>query len=184
MNVDINSNSLQEGRDQDCFHSKQEEGTNAIRCLKPPAKFHYPSVLSQVVVEGRDVEGLPFTFLKSVDFKADSRVIGKVNFGEGKPFECLVPERTRRVVVTLGFQAHYGEPPLDIPADIITGSGRWSQSNITTPTTLQSFTYILCTCVDWESVSSLEYNPFTREWTVQRSDDVPQLTAKLKAAKV
>ena len=37
--------------------------------------------------------------------------------------------------------------------------------------------------VDSKLVASLEYNPFTRQWTVQRSDEaVPQLVAKLEAS--
>ena len=37
--------------------------------------------------------------------------------------------------------------------------------------------------VDSEVVVSLEYNPFMRQWTVQRSDEaVPELAAKLEAA--
>ena len=82
----------------------------------------------QVVVEGRDLEGLPFAFLKSVEFKAGGRPVGKVVFNPGTPFQCLLPDRTSRVVVTLEFQAHYGEPPLDIPVTVTPRRGGWSQN--------------------------------------------------------
>ena len=40
-------------------------------------------------------------------------------------------------------------------------------------------------CTDTEVVASLEYNPFTREWKVQRSDEAEDhIVAKLQAAKV
>ena len=84
----------------------------------------------QVVVEGRDaIEGLPFAFIKSVDFKVGGRVVGKVSFSEGKPLQCLLPNRTRKFLVVLGFHSHYEEPPLEIPLDIKTGSGGWSLTN-------------------------------------------------------
>ena len=39
--------------------------------------------------------------------------------------------------------------------------------------------------IDAELEASLEYNPFTQEWAVQRSDgDETGLVAKLQAAKV
>ena len=79
----------------------------------------------QVLVEDKDAEGLPFAFLKSVEFRVGGREVGKVNFGEGKPFQCQLGDEAKKVVVRLGFHAHYGEPPLDIPIDIITGSGGW-----------------------------------------------------------
>ena len=79
------------------------------------------------MVEGRDLEGLPFTFLKSVNFKVGGQSVGKVAFNPGTPFQCLLPDKTRRVTITLEFQAHYGEPPLDIPASITPRRGRWSQ---------------------------------------------------------
>ena len=101
--------------------------TLPTRRLEAAANVYYCFVSMQVVVEGKDVEGKPFAFLKSVDFKVEGRVVGKVNFGEGKPFQFLVPDRTRRVVATLGFHSHYGEPPLDIPVDIKARSGGWSQ---------------------------------------------------------
>ena len=46
--------------------------------------------------------------------------------------------------------------------------------------------FIYCPAlVDAELKASLEYNPFTQEWAVQRSDgDVTGLAAKLQAAKV
>lgn len=77
-------------------------------------------------MEGKDAEGLPFAFLKSVGFKVGGQAMGKVNFGERVPFQCLVPCKTRRVVVTLDFQAHYEEPSVDIPLSITTqGSGEF-----------------------------------------------------------
>ena len=78
-------------------------------------------------MEGKDVEGLPFAFLKSVEFKAGGQSVAKVTFSQATPFQCLLPDKTRMVVVTLEFQAHYGEPPLDIPVGITPRSGGWSQ---------------------------------------------------------
>lgn len=78
-------------------------------------------------MEGKDAEGLPFAFLKSVEFKAGAQVVGKVNFSEGKPFQFLVPDRARKTVVTLEFHSHYGEPSLDIPINITPGRGGWSK---------------------------------------------------------
>ena len=78
-------------------------------------------------MEGRDLEGLPFTFLKGVEFKAGDQSVGKVVFKPGTPFQCLLPDKTRRAVVTLEFQAHYGEPPLDIPITVTPRRGGWSQ---------------------------------------------------------
>lgn len=78
-----------------------------------------------MVVEGRDAEGMPFSFLKSVQFKVEDHVVGKVNFSEGKSLQCLLPDKTKEVVVTLECHSHYGEPPLDIPVSVSTESGRW-----------------------------------------------------------
>lgn len=72
------------------------------------------------------MESLPFAFLKSVEFKTRGQVLGKVVFNPGTPFQCMLPEQTKRVVVTLEFQAHYGEPPLDIPVSITSRRGEWS----------------------------------------------------------
>ena len=87
--------------------------------------FLYFLLICQVVVEGKDAEGLPFAFLKSVQFKVGGQVVGKVNFSGGKSLQCLLPEKTKTVLVTLEFHSHYGEPPLDIPVDISTASGEW-----------------------------------------------------------
>lgn len=60
-------------------------------------------------------------------------------------------------MVTLGFHSHYGEPQLDIPV----------------------------AANDAEMEASLEYNPFTQGWAVQRLDgDATGLIARLQAAKV
>ena len=77
-------------------------------------------------MEGRDLEDHPFAFLKSVEFKAGGKPVGKVHFNPGTPFQCLLPDKTRRVIVTLEFQAHYGEPPLDIPVTVTPRTGGWS----------------------------------------------------------
>ena len=73
-------------------------------------------------MEGRDLEDHLFAFLKSVEFKAGGKPVGKVSFNPGTPFQCLLPDKTRRVVVTLEFQAHYGEPVTVTPR-----TGGWSQ---------------------------------------------------------
>ena len=130
-------------------------------------------------MEGKDAEGLPFAFLKSVGCKVGGQAMGKVNYGEKVPFQCLVPDNAGRVVVTLDFHAHYGEPSLDIPLSITPGSGGWGL-HLSSHTLNYMFAY-----TDTEVVASLEYNPFTREWKVQRSDeDEAQLAAKLQSAKV
>lgn len=77
-------------------------------------------------MEGKDAEGLPFAFIKRVEFKVEGQVVGKVNFSGGKPFQFSVLSEAKKVVVMLVFHSHYGEPPLDIPIDVTPGSGRWS----------------------------------------------------------
>lgn len=98
---------------------------------------------NQVVVEGRDLEGLPFAFLKSVEFKAGGQSVGKVAFNPGTPFQCLLPDKTRRVIVTLEFQAHYGEPPLDIPVTVTPRRGVKSAC-VATPTVTSGWVESVC----------------------------------------
>jgi hypothetical protein len=66
-------------------------------------------------VEGRDAEGLPFAFIKSIEFKVEGQTIEKQKFNPRAPFQCLIPGNPGKLVVTLGFHSHYGEPQLDIP---------------------------------------------------------------------
>lgn len=82
-------------------------------------------LICQVVVEGKDAEGLPFAFLKSVQFKVGGQVVQQVNFSGGKSLQCLLSDKPKTVVVMLEFHSHYGEPPLDIPVDISTDRGGW-----------------------------------------------------------
>ena len=70
--------------------------------------------------------GLPFAFIKSVEFVTEGKVIKKVPFSGGKPFQCQLGYKAEKVVVRLEFHAHYGEPPLDIPINITAGIGGWS----------------------------------------------------------
>lgn len=81
-------------------------------------------------MEGKDVEGLPFAFIKAVKFKVKGQVLGSEEYSGGKPFQFAVPDGVERVVATFEFHAHYGEPQLDIPVDIKAGSGGWSQQLI------------------------------------------------------
>ena len=93
-------------------------------------------------MEGKDAEGAPFAFLKSVQFKVEDQVVEKVKFGVGKSLQCLLPDKTKKVVVTLEFHSHYGEPPLDIPVNISTESGGWINSICTHFTTAS----LICRC--------------------------------------
>ena len=77
-------------------------------------------------MEGRDAEGLPFAFIKSVAFKVEDQTVEKVNFTARTPFQCLVPGKPGKFVVTLEFHSHYGEPQLDIPVRINQANGGWS----------------------------------------------------------
>jgi len=111
----------------------------------------------KVTVEGRDAEGLPFAFIKSIEFKVGGQTVEKQTFNPRAPFQCQVPGSPGKLVVTLGFHSHYGEPQLDIPV----------------------------AANDAEMEASLEYNPFTQGWAVQRLDgDATGLIARLQAAKV
>lgn len=87
-------------------------------------------------MEGRDAEGLPFAFLKSVQFKVGGQVVGKVKFSGGKSLQCRLPDKTKTVVVTLEFHSHYGEPPLDIPVDISIESGGYNYTRLIVHSTI------------------------------------------------
>lgn len=127
-------------------------------------------------MEGRDAEGLPFAFIKSIEFKVEGQTVEKQKFNPRAPFQCQIPGKPGKIVVTLGFHSHYGEPQLDIP---LAANGWWGSL-------LWPHPLIYCPAlVDAELEASLEYNPFTQEWAVQRSDgDVTGLAAKMQAAKV
>ena len=86
----------------------------------------HASFSCQVVVEGKDMEGLPFAFINAIHVKVDSKAVASLDYSGQKPFQCLVPDEAKKVVATLEFHSHYGEPPLDIPVDIKAGSGGWS----------------------------------------------------------
>ena len=80
-------------------------------------------------MEGRDLEDHPFAFLKSVEFKAGvAREGGFQSRYIATPFQCLLPDKMRMFVVTLEFQAHHGEPPLDIPVTVAPRTGAWVES--------------------------------------------------------
>ena len=129
-------------------------------------------------MEGKDAEGLPFAFIKSVEFKVEGQTVEKQKFNPRDPFQCLVPSMPRKLVVTLEFHSHYGEPQLDIP---ITANGGWSPCLVA-----MLIIFLYYNNIDAELEASLEYNPFIREWAIQRSDGGAEadLVAKLQAAKV
>ena len=77
-------------------------------------------------MEGRDAEGLPFAYIKAVEFKVEGQTVEKLKFNPRAPFQCQVPGKPGKLVVTLTFHSHYGEPQLDIPISLIPANGGWS----------------------------------------------------------
>ena len=73
-------------------------------------------------MQGRDAEGLPFAFIKSIEFKVEGQTVEKQNFNPRAPFQCQIPGKPGKFMVTLGFHSHYGEPQLDIP---VAANGGW-----------------------------------------------------------
>lgn len=95
----------------------------------------------KVEAQGADAEGHPFSFLKEVQFQ----VGGAMQTVRKEPFVHLLECEKVEVMMSLVFHAHYEEPPLVQTLSVSKGQGL-------------------------RVLASLEYNPFTREWVVSRSD--------------
>ncbi len=67
-----------------------------------------------------DVEGNPFSYLKSVTFGG---VVSKSCDPTKDPLECDVPAEGGEVKVQMGFHSHYGEPDLALSFPVKPGQG-------------------------------------------------------------
>ena len=119
-----------------------------------------------------------------VYFQVDSRVEKR----EGEPFTLLVECGEREevgVAVRVGFHSHYGEPPLDLPLVVQRGNGECVSVAIGEEVKDLPLSFSISA---GHVMVSLEYNPFTQEWGVTRSDhpegSMQGLTKQLQAAKV
>lgn len=66
------------------------------------------------------MEGYPFSYLKQLEFKG---VVSKPCVPGEDPLECAVPQGGGQVLVQLTFQAHYGEPDVDLHFQVLPGKG-------------------------------------------------------------
>ena len=76
-------------------------------------------------MEGKDAEGLPFAFIKNVEFKVEGQIVEKQKFNPRAPFQCSIPGNPGKLIVTLEFHSHYGEPQLALGIPV-TGNSEWS----------------------------------------------------------
>lgn len=114
---------------------------------------------TKVAVQGADAEGYPFSFLKEIQIQWSGKSFPLTK----EPFELVVEcgAEEKEMGVTVVFHAHYGEPPVKEPLRITGGRVE-------------------------RVVLSLEFNPFTLQWGVTRSDqdDASGLVEKVQAATI
>ena len=75
----------------------------------------------KVIVESKDTEGLPFSFLKEVHFGL--HLVNPAIVCKRDPYHWTMQQAgsKTRINVKLVFQANYGEPDVDIPLTVDRG---------------------------------------------------------------